>query len=155
MSRRIQHLLPAADHILVGLGMRIAIARGRRRITRKQLAQRAGLTEFTLRRVERGEGTATIAAYAAVLHALGMSADLDRVAADDPLGRDLQDAPLIEGISRRPAPRPRLSSTGSAPPAPSRPPASFPTRDEQLPRPLSTNDIVRLLSGPEPAVPSP
>jgi transcriptional regulator with XRE-family HTH domain len=155
MARRILHLQPSAVHTLVNLGGRIAIARGRRRITRKQLAQRAGLTEFTLRRVEQGEGTATIAAYLAVLHALGLAADVDRVAAEDPLGRDLQDAPLMEKISRSRAPPSRQSSAASAPPPSQRPPTPNPSLKDQLPRALSTDDIVRLLSGPRTAQPDP
>lgn len=153
MARKITHLLPAAGQTLASLGTRIALARSRRRITRKQMAQRAGLTEFTLRRVEQGAGSVTIAAYLAVLQALGLAADLDRVAADDPLGRDLQDAPLLGKIGQRRASRP--GSTASASVSKSQdgeatkppPPASA--------RALSTDDLVRILSRPASEEPHP
>jgi len=151
MARRITHLLPAAGQTLAGLGIRIALARSRRRISRKQMAQRAGLTEFTLRRVEQGEGSVTLAAYLAVLQALGLAADLDQVAADDPLGRDLQDAPLLGKIGRRCASRPGSAAStskqpqdgGAKPPSPSSTPA------------VSTDDIVRIISGPAYEEPQP
>ena len=44
--------------------------------------------------IEQGRPGATIGAYTAVLHVLGLDADLDAVAATDPIGRDLQDANL-------------------------------------------------------------
>ena len=53
------------------------------------------MTVTTLRNVETGGMGVTLGAYAAVLHVLGLDADLDDVAARDPLGRDLQDAALI------------------------------------------------------------
>lgn len=49
---------------------------------------------MTLRGIEQGRPGATIGAYTAVLHALGLDADLDAVAASDPVGRDLQDSNL-------------------------------------------------------------
>ena len=49
---------------------------------------------MTLRGIERGRPGATMGAYTAVLHVLGLDADLDAVAATDPIGRDIQDANL-------------------------------------------------------------
>lgn len=151
MARKITHLLPAAGQSLASLGTRIALARSRRRITRKQMAQRAGLTEFTLRRVEQGEGSVTIAAYLAVLQALGLAADLDQVAADDPQGRDIQDAPLLGKIGQRRASRP--GSTASA----SKSQGGEATKPPPPPsaRALSTDDLVRILSKPVSEEPQP
>jgi hypothetical protein len=49
---------------------------------------------MTLRGIEQGRAGATMGAYTAVLHVLGLDADLDAVAATDPIGRDIQDANL-------------------------------------------------------------
>jgi transcriptional regulator with XRE-family HTH domain len=58
------------------------------------VAERAGIDPKTLRRVEKGDSSATLGAYAAVLHTLGLEKDLSLVARDDVLGRKLQDAGL-------------------------------------------------------------
>ena len=58
------------------------------------VAERAGISRTTLHSVERGEATASLGAYANVLHSLGLHQDLGLVARDDDLGRKLQDAKL-------------------------------------------------------------
>lgn len=45
-------------------------------------------------RVERGDAAVALGIYARVLQALRLDADLALVAANDPLGRKLQDAQL-------------------------------------------------------------
>ncbi len=52
------------------------------------------MSVVTLRGIEQGRPGATIGAYTSVLHVLGLDADLDAVAATDPIGRYLQDASL-------------------------------------------------------------
>ncbi len=52
------------------------------------------MSVMTLRSVEHGGMGVTIGAYAAVLHVLGLDADLDAIAEADTRGRDLQDASL-------------------------------------------------------------
>ncbi len=56
---------------------------------------------MTLRNIEGGTGGATLGAYAAVLHVLGLDADLDLLAAADDLGRALQDANLTKATPPR------------------------------------------------------
>lgn len=76
---------------LAKLGADISAARRRREITQQLMAERAFTTANTLRRVERGDPTVSIASYATVLFVLGMTdrlADLADPSAD-PLGRDL------------------------------------------------------------------
>ena len=70
------------------------MARLRRRLPAKQVAERAGMSAMTLRGVERGGPGVTIGAYLAVLQVLGMDEDLDLLAKDDSRGAALQDASL-------------------------------------------------------------
>jgi transcriptional regulator with XRE-family HTH domain len=64
------------------LGQDINEVRRRRRITKALLAERAGIAIMTLDRIERGDGSTSMAGYATVLFSLGM---LDRF-------RDIADA---------------------------------------------------------------
>lgn len=101
MGRRVQPLLPRVQRILAELGESLRLARLRRRLTAKQVAERAGMTVVTLRAIERGSPGATLGAYAAVLQVLGLEGDLALVAKNDPLGRKLQDAGLERGRGPR------------------------------------------------------
>jgi transcriptional regulator with XRE-family HTH domain len=86
---------------LARLGERIRTARLRRQLSAKLVAERAGMSVMTLRKVERGGMGVTIGAYIAVLHVLGLDNDLDAVAAVDSLGRELQDAALPQRARAR------------------------------------------------------
>jgi transcriptional regulator with XRE-family HTH domain len=101
MAKRIAPLLPPTERRLSRLGQRLRTARLRRRLAAKLVAERAGMSVTTLRNVEHGGMGVTIGAYAAVLHVLGLDGDLDAVAANDILGRDLQDAALPAGTRAR------------------------------------------------------
>jgi transcriptional regulator with XRE-family HTH domain len=100
MPRKTAPLSPALEEILKTLGENIKLARLRRKITSTMLAERAGMNRVTLRKVENGDGGATLGAYASVLFCLGLEKDLLLIGQDDPLGRRLQDAELTHTKER-------------------------------------------------------
>lgn len=101
MGRRVLPVLPPVGRRLLRLGERLRAARRRRALPAKLVAERAGISPMTLRAVERGESSTTMGAYLAVLHVLGLDDDLDAVAANDSLGRDLRDAELPMRVRAR------------------------------------------------------
>jgi transcriptional regulator with XRE-family HTH domain len=96
----------AVRRALAKLGADISAARRRRGITQQLMSERAFTTPNTLRRVERGDPTVSIAGYATVLFVLGMTERLAELAdpAEDPVGRDLAEEQLPKRV--RPS-RPR------------------------------------------------
>lgn len=88
----------AESRLLAELGERLRLARLRRRLTATTVAARCGISRPTLVKVERGDPSVTFGTYLRVLAVYGLEADLKAVAADDALGRRLQDLAL-------PAPR--------------------------------------------------
>jgi transcriptional regulator with XRE-family HTH domain len=95
MSKKSVPVMPDVSKRLINLGERIKLARLRRSLSTELVSARAGISRATLWQVEKGAPTVSFGTYAAVLHALGgMDKDLDLVAADDILGRRLQDMNL-------------------------------------------------------------
>jgi transcriptional regulator with XRE-family HTH domain len=87
-------LLPKERRLLEDLGENIKLARLRRRLTTAQVSERANIGRSTLWHVEKGSDHISIGIYLQVLSVLGLSQDLKHIAADDALGRKLQDARL-------------------------------------------------------------
>lgn len=88
-------ILPSSERILLQLGANIKLARLRRKLTAEQVAERADISRATLWQVEKGAPSVAMGIYCQVLFVLGLEKDLLKVAADDDLGRKLQDAELV------------------------------------------------------------
>lgn len=88
-------VFPQEQRMLAELGERIRLARLRRKLSCVTVAGRAGVSRTTLYKVEVGEAGVTLGTYLRVLAALGLAKDLHAVAADDRVGRRLQDLALV------------------------------------------------------------
>jgi len=82
------------QHDLQLVGEQIRLARLRRNLSMAQIVDRATCSIPTLTKVEKGDPTVSMGIYLRVLHALGLGKDILKIAADDPLGRNLQDMNL-------------------------------------------------------------
>ncbi|WP_290658923.1 helix-turn-helix transcriptional regulator [Aquabacterium sp.] len=87
-------MLPSTEELLRQFGDRLRLARQRRRLSAKQVAERAGMSPMTLRSLERGSSGVTMGAYLSVMQVLGIEDDLGQLGKADPQGRELQDARL-------------------------------------------------------------
>lgn len=100
-KRKGRHSLPIpVGRSLRKLGQDIRAARLRRRIKAATLAERAGTSRFTLRKIEKGDPGVSMGIYACVLFSLGMIerlADLSDVRRDD-LGLMLEEEKLPQRI---------------------------------------------------------
>lgn len=105
MAKRSPPVFPGAGKQLTALGARLSLARKRRRMTQRTLASRAGVSVPTLRKLEQGHAGVSLATVLRVLQVLGLAMDIDRLAADDELGRRLQD------IQQKGAPRGRQKAS--------------------------------------------
>ncbi|HUH18256.1 helix-turn-helix transcriptional regulator [Albibacterium sp.] len=90
-----QIVLPKFASLLEQMGENIKLARKRRKLTAVQVAERAGIARSTLYLVEKGDTSVAMGAYFNVLRVLGLQDDFLKLAADDVLGRKLQDLDLL------------------------------------------------------------
>lgn len=77
------------------MGENIKLARKRRKLTALLVAERAGIARSTLYLVEKGDSSVAMGAYFNVLRVLGLQNDFLKLAADDELGKKLQDLDLL------------------------------------------------------------
>lgn len=94
MPRKPPVVFPQEQRLLSALGERLRLARLRRKLSNAVVAQRAGISRTTLYKVETGDPGATLGSYVRVLAVLGLENDLQALAADDKVGRKLQDLTL-------------------------------------------------------------
>ncbi|MGV1012952.1 MAG: helix-turn-helix domain-containing protein [Flavobacterium sp.] len=96
MSKKKQILFPKHLILLEQMGENIKLARKRRKLTAIQVAERADIVRTTLYQIEKGNPSVAIGAYFNVLRVLGLHDDFLKLAADDELGRKLQDLELLK-----------------------------------------------------------
>jgi transcriptional regulator with XRE-family HTH domain len=84
----------------------------RRQMTQEVLAERVGVSIPTIGKLESGDPSTSLATVLRALTVLGLGDDIDLIAAQDALGRELQDSAL----KRTNAPTPRPTPTSSTPP---------------------------------------
>ncbi len=89
-------------NILVTLGENIRLARLRRKLSIRSMAERAGIAISTLGNIENGSPSVSLGHYLQVLSVLRLDEDLLLIAEKDPLGRQIQDAQLT---TRKRAPK--------------------------------------------------
>ena len=94
MRKQTASIPPGVASILTGFGERLKVARLRRRYSAEMVAQRAGMARATLYRIELGDPGVALGNYARVMQVLRLEEDLQRLAVDDELGRELQDAAI-------------------------------------------------------------
>lgn len=87
-------LFSSEEKRLLAFGKRLRLARLRRKLSAEIVAKRSDISRQTLVKVERGDPSVTFGTYLRVLAIYGLEADFDSVAADDKLGRTLQDLAL-------------------------------------------------------------
>ena len=90
-----QVIMPKNLKLLATLGENIKLARLRRKLTAEQVAERAGIGRKTLYSIELGSPSVSMGNYLQVLFVLGLQNDIVNVAANDTLGRKLQDAGMV------------------------------------------------------------
>jgi transcriptional regulator with XRE-family HTH domain len=78
-----QILSPDASDELKQLAQHISIARKRRRITLRSMAERTGVSIATLSRLERGDPTVSVGGVLQVLGILGLAKGLSRILAPE------------------------------------------------------------------------
>ena len=106
MSKQTLPPFPRYQRLAEALGERLRLARLRRRLSATEMAERMGVSRMTLYSLERGDLSVGLGALVRALGVLGLDEDINRLAADDELGRRLADA------SVRPARRSKRTVAG-------------------------------------------
>ena len=102
MSKRTPPTHPQSRRQVAALGKRLRAARLRRKLSQPMLAERVGVSVPTIGKLEDGNPSTSLATMLRVLTVLGLAADIDLLAAQDTLGRSLQDSELKRARSTKP-----------------------------------------------------
>jgi transcriptional regulator with XRE-family HTH domain len=94
MPSKKQPIFPSERKLLAEFGERLRLARLRRKISAETLAERSSISRMTLHRAEQGSPAVSMGTYLRILAALHLQDDIGLLAADDKLGRRLQDIEL-------------------------------------------------------------
>ena len=94
MPRKPLALFPSETKLLAELGERLRLARLRRNLSTETVAARSRISRMTLYRAEEGSPAVAFGVYLRILAVLGLEDDVSLLAADDRLGRKLQDMGL-------------------------------------------------------------
>lgn len=94
MPSKKQPIFPKERALLSDFGERLRLARLRRKIPAETLAERSSISRMTLHRAEQGSPAVSMGTYLRILAALQLQDDINLLAADDKLGRRLQDIDL-------------------------------------------------------------
>ena len=95
MKKRQPILFPKTSQSLARFGESIELAAKRRKFTQVLIAQRTGLDRRTVKKIFAGDPTVSLGHYLMVLAIMGMDNNFEQIAANDELGRKLQDLELL------------------------------------------------------------
>jgi transcriptional regulator with XRE-family HTH domain len=87
-------ILPKHRSQMAKVGEQFKLARLRRKLSMDLVAERANISRSTLWKIENGDPSVAMGSYYNVLMALSLEDDFMLLAADDQLGRTLQDLNL-------------------------------------------------------------
>jgi len=129
MAKRIPPTHPRVQRQIEALSQRLRAARMRRSMTQEVMAERVGVSVPTIAKLENGDPSTSLATVLRALTVLGLAGDIDLIAAQDTLGRELQDnalrrtnaPPRIRTTAPRLPPAPTSLPTPSVPPVRPRP----------------------------------
>lgn len=96
MPKKKISVFPAHLRIFTQVGDNFRLARKRRKLATTVVAERAGIDRATLYQIEKGNPGVSMGAYFNVARVLGLETDFLKLAADDELGRKLQDMELSD-----------------------------------------------------------
>lgn len=94
---------PTVERAIAKLGEDLSRARRRRRFSRASLAERSGVSEATLKRLEKGDGRVALESVARVLNVFGELTRLEILldTGTDELGLQLMDEQLPKRVRTR------------------------------------------------------